>query len=138
LLVGAAALFRWVELRYGLFQAFGASGGLLLVLAIVFAALAASRLKQPSKQFPSLGSRLRVAVNASPVKHEQTVSAAPHRAASPNEFRPSTRPAQPVPSSGPVKAGLLLAATLAGWAFARRRSFNDMAPTRKPVGKANA
>jgi hypothetical protein len=142
LLVGAAALFRWVELRYGLFQAFGACGGLLLLLAIVFAALAAVRLKRPSKRFPTLGSRLRVAVHASPAKHEQTVSAAPHRAAAPNEFKPSTRPTksgmQPMPSSGPVKAGLVLAATLAGWALARRRSLAQPAPARKPPSKANA
>ena len=29
LLVGATALFRWIEINYGLFQAFGAIGGLL-------------------------------------------------------------------------------------------------------------
>ena len=29
LLVGATALFRWIEIKYGLFQAFGAIGGLL-------------------------------------------------------------------------------------------------------------
>ena len=67
LLVGAAALFRWVELRYGLFQAFGATGGLLLVLAALFAILAASRLKRPAKQFPSLSSRLRVAMKSSTI-----------------------------------------------------------------------
>ncbi len=48
-------------------------------------------LEAPTKQFPSLGSRLRVAINASPGKHEQVTSAAPHRAPAPNEFRPSTR-----------------------------------------------
>ncbi|QND75713.1 phage holin family protein [Tardiphaga robiniae] len=139
LLVGATALFRWIELRYGLFQAFGATGGLLLVLAALFAILAASRLKRPTKQFPSLGSRLRVAINANPGKHEQQVtSAAPHRTAAPNEFRPSTRPAQPLPNNGPVKAGLVLAATLAGWAFARRRSLAQPAPARRPASKANA
>jgi hypothetical protein len=139
LLVGAAALFRWVELRYGLFHAFGASGGLLLVLAIAFAALAASRLKRPSKQFPSLGSRLRVAVNASPGKHKQAISAAPHRAAAPNEFKPSTRSAQPGQNSTPVKAGLILVATLAGWALARRHDLNrEAAAARTPSGRASA
>jgi hypothetical protein len=139
LLVGAAALFRWVELRYGLFEAFGATGGLLLVLGIVFAALAASRLKRPSKQFPSFGSRLRVAVNASPGKNKQVISAAPHRAAAPNEFKPSTRVAQPVQSNGPVKAGLVLAATLAGWALARRHDLNrEAAAARRPSGRASA
>lgn len=137
LLVGATALFRWVELRYGLFQAFGATGGVLLLLAIIFAVLAGSRLKRPSKKYPSLGSRLRVAVNASPGKHEQTVSAAPHRAAAPNEFKPVSRSASPIQSNGPVKAGLVLAATLAGWALARRHSLSQPAPRKQP-GKANA
>lgn len=139
LLVGATALFRWIELHYGLFPAFGATGGLLLVLAIVFAVLAASRLKHPAKRFPSLGSRLRVAINASPGKHGQTISAAPHRVAAPNEFRPSTRPAQPGPNNTSVKAGLVLATTLAGWALARRHSLNQRAlPVRRPPGRAGA
>lgn len=139
LLVGATALFRWVELRYGLFQAFGATGGLLLVLAVLFAVLAASRLKRPSKQFPSLGSRLRVAINASPSKHERVTSAAPHRAAAPNEFRLSTRPAQPGQNNTSVKAGLVLATTLAGWALARRHGLNQRAlPVRRPPGRAGA
>jgi hypothetical protein len=138
LLVGAAALFRWVEQHYGLFQAFGVVAGLLLLLALICAAMAASRLKQPSKPFPSLGSRLRVAINATPAKREQVTSVTPPRMAASNEFKPSTRPALPVQSSGPVKAGLLLAATLAGWALVRRRSLNQVAPARRQPGKANA
>ncbi|MGG2309923.1 hypothetical protein, partial [Salmonella enterica] len=51
LLVGAAALFRWVELHYGLFPAFGATAGALLVLTILCAVLAANRLKRPAKSF---------------------------------------------------------------------------------------
>src|SRR5665811_585651 len=30
-LVGITTLFRWIEMNYGLFQAFGAVGGLLLI-----------------------------------------------------------------------------------------------------------
>lgn len=141
LLVGAAALFRWVELRYGLFQAFGAVAGLLLLLALFCAALAASRLKQPSKQVPSLGSRLRVAINANPAKREQVTATAPSRmagSATPNAFKPGIRPPRTAQGSGPVKAGLLLAATLAGWALARRRSLNQIASARRPPGQANA
>ena len=52
LLVGATALFRWIEINYGLFQAFGATGGLLVVIAAICAAVAASRLKRPPPQFP--------------------------------------------------------------------------------------
>ena len=61
-LVGMAALFRWIEIRYGLFPAFGAIGALLLVIAAICAAMAAARLKRPPPQFPPLTSRLRVAI----------------------------------------------------------------------------
>jgi hypothetical protein len=45
-LVGATALFRWIELNYGLFQAFGAIGALLLATAAICAALAVSSVKR--------------------------------------------------------------------------------------------
>ena len=70
-LVGVTALFRWIEMNYGLFQAFGAVGGLLLIVAIVFAALASSKLKRPAPHFPSLTSRLRAAIKANPVNPDQ-------------------------------------------------------------------
>ena len=41
LLVGAAALFRWVEINYGQFWAFGTVGGLLALVAAVCAGSAA-------------------------------------------------------------------------------------------------
>ena len=75
LLVGAAALFRWIEIKYGLFWAFGATGGLLVVIAAICAGLAAAKLNRPSPQFPSLASRLRVAINANPIKPAQVESA---------------------------------------------------------------
>jgi hypothetical protein len=53
-LVGASALFRWIELKYGLFPAFGAIGALLLVVAAVCTALAVRFLKRLPPQFPSL------------------------------------------------------------------------------------
>lgn len=132
LLVGAAALFRWVEIKYGLFPAFGVTGGLLLLLAALFAGLAAARLKKPARQFPTLSSRLRVAVNATPARQ----SAVPaQRTAQPAEFKPSTPPrprAAASGSNGPVKAGLLLAATLAGWALTRRHQLaRDITPPRR-------
>ena len=64
-LVGVTALFRWIEINYGLFQAFGAVGALLLVIAAICAGLAARRLKRPPPHFPTLASRLRVAIKAS-------------------------------------------------------------------------
>jgi hypothetical protein len=136
LLVGAAALFRWIEMTYGLFPAFGVTGGLLLLLAIVFAVLAAARLKRPARQFPSLSSRLRVAVNATP---SRSVSGAAPSPSQPPAFRPS-QPPRPVAldsSNGPLKAGLVLAATLAGWALARRHSLAKGAAPRTPA-KAKA
>jgi hypothetical protein len=152
LLVGVAALFRWVELRYGLFEAFGASAVVLLVLAVACAALAASRLKRPAKQFPSLTSRLRVAIKANPVRPGQVDSArdaaaavlmtSPSPSRARNEFKPSRPPRAAVSSGREAKAGLLLVASLAGWALARRRTISKgMRPVRtaRPdTGKANA
>src|SRR6478609_10378980 len=53
-LVGITALFRWIEINYGMFQAFGVVGALLLLFAAICAAMAASKLKRPPPQFPSL------------------------------------------------------------------------------------
>ena len=74
-LVGVAALFRWIEIKYGLFWAFGAVGALLLAIAAICAALAASRLKRPPPHFPSLTSRLRVAVKSNPIKSDHLAAA---------------------------------------------------------------
>ena len=74
-LVGAAALFRWIEIKYGLFQAFGAVGALLLVIAAACAAVAASKLKPRTPHFPSLSSRLRVALKANPIGSGQIETA---------------------------------------------------------------
>ena len=133
LLVGAAALFRWVEITYGLFPAFGVTAGWLLLLAIICAVVAGARLKKPTRQFPTLSSRLRVAVNATPSRQVAGPSQRPNQ---PAEFKPSTspRPRGPATSSdtGPLKAGLVLAATLAGWALARRRQLaKDIIPRKQ-------
>ncbi len=137
ILVGADALFRWIEIKYGLFQAFGAVGLLLLVIAGLCAGLAASRLRRPSRHFPSLTSRLRVAIKgnpfkvgalrAKPVKPDRLEAAsdtateilrAPAAPSSAQQFRPAVRPAR---SNREVQAGLMLAAaTLLGWAAGRR------------------
>ncbi len=125
-LVGIAALFRWIELNYGLFWAFGAVGALLLAIAAICAALAASRLKRPPPHFPSLTSRLRVAVKASPLKADPvdaaaaTLRASSGPASRANRRRPKTIP-RPGRNSREIGAGLILAATLLGWAATRRR-----------------
>jgi Putative Actinobacterial Holin-X, holin superfamily III len=125
LLVGAMALFRWVEIHYGEFWAFGAVGGLLTIIAAICTGLAASRLKQPSPHFPSLTSRLRVAIKANPLQPDQ-VEAARDTAASillaPSEPpRVRRRRRSPPGDSRQMQAGLILMATLLGWAAARRR-----------------
>jgi len=137
LLVGATALFRWIEINYGLFQAFGATGSLLVVIAAICAGLAASRLKRPAPKFPSLASRLRVAINANPIKPAR-VEAARNTAAevlrSPatpvsgaNRGRRTSRPL----SSGDTRkmqAGLIVAASLLGWAAVRRQQARRTVP----------
>ena len=123
--VGTTALFRWIEVNYGLFPAFGAVGTLLLVAAAIFGALAVSYLKRPPAKFPSLTSRLRVAIRANPVHADQiqaarntaaTVSLAP--SASVRRIKSGPRPARDYQH---MRAGLILVATLLGWAAARRR-----------------
>ncbi len=154
LLVGVTALFRWVELRYGLFEAFGASAAVLLVLVIACAAMAASRLKKPARKFPSLSSRLRVAISATPGKYSnapaRNVSARDTATAvlsepstpvnAPRQFTPGRAPRPPVANGGQIKAGLVLAATLAGWALARRRSLSarPVRPAPRPAAEGNA
>lgn len=129
-LVGTMALFRWIEIKYGLFPAFGAVGALLLVIAAICAASAASKLKRPPPHFPSLTSRLRVAIKANPVKSGQIeaardTAAANLRAASAPMTRANRRGLKtgprPLRNSQGARAGLILVATLLGWAATRRR-----------------
>jgi hypothetical protein len=128
-LVGIAALFRWIEINYGLFQAFGAVGALLLVLAAIFAAIAASKLKRRSPHFPTLSSRLRVAVKAGPIQATQIGATSDTGAAAPRDPLPPasrTNGGRPKPLHQPgdnklVQAGLILMTTLLGWAAVRRR-----------------
>lgn len=132
-LVGIAALFRWVEIRYGLFPAFGVVGALLLVIAAICAALAARTLKRPIPQFPSLTSRLRVAIKSGPIRPNRIASArdtasavlrapsAPVASASRERFGGKQAGIRPGLESGQIRAGLVLAATLLGWVAARRR-----------------
>jgi putative superfamily III holin-X len=133
-LVGLTALFRWIEIHYGMFQAFGAVAALLVVIAAICAALASSRLKRQPLNSPSLTSRLRVAIKASPLKSGQFDPARDSAALDPT---PMPRPAagattrvnrgrpqserRPAPNNREIGAGLVLAATLLGWVATRRR-----------------
>jgi hypothetical protein len=134
-LVGAAALFRWIEIKCGMFWAFGAVGLLLLAIAGLCAVLAASRLGRPSRHFPSLTSRLRVAIKGSPFKLKaKPAKPEPIEAASDTATAILRAPASPSPAqhfrpaaavrttrnNRELQAGLMLAATLLGWAAGRR------------------
>ncbi len=131
-LVGAAALFRWIEIEYGLFQAFGAVAALLVMIAAACAAMAASKLKPRAPDFPSLTSRLRVAIKASPIRSGQ-IEAARDTAAAVLQA-----PAAPVPggsnarsrrSQSDLRNGLILMVSLIGWAAVKRRQ-----QMRRPAG----
>jgi hypothetical protein len=127
-LVGITALFRWIEINYGLFWAFGAVSALLLLIAAICAAVAASQLKRRPPHFPSLTSRLRVALKANPVASDQ-IEAVRDTAAgilmTPSATRASRRrmktQRRPARNNREIGAGLILAATLLGWAATRRR-----------------
>jgi hypothetical protein len=125
LLVGTTALFRWIEINYGQFWAFGAVGALLVLIASICAALAAMKLNRPSRHFPSLTSRLRVAIKANPVQPDQIeavrdtaeeILLAPSEPVSPDRRRRLRRG-----RNGSMQAGLIVTATLLGLALARRR-----------------
>jgi hypothetical protein len=130
-LVGVTALFRWIEINYGLFPAFGAVGALLLVLAAICAAVAASKLKRRSRHFPTLSSRMRVAVKAGPIMAtpiEATSDTAAAALRDPSAPAPAPRAngGRPKPLHQPgdnklVQAGLIAMTTLLGWAAVRRR-----------------
>jgi hypothetical protein len=128
-LVGIMALFRWIEINYGLFQAFGVVGALLVVIAAVCAAVAARKLHPPQPQFPSLTSRLRIAIKTNPIKPDQ-IEAARDTAAvvllAPSSPAPRANRRRPNAKSRPrnhktMPAALMLMATLLGWAAVRRR-----------------
>jgi hypothetical protein len=120
-LVGMTALFRWIEINYGLFPAFGVIGALLLVIAGICAALAAMKLKRPSPHFPSFASRLRVAIKANPVKPDR-IEALHSPSSTPHVQRGRLKmQSGALWDNRDVRRGLLLTAALLGWAAARRR-----------------
>jgi hypothetical protein len=136
-LVGITALFRWIEMNYGLFWAFGVVSALLLLIAAICAAVAASQLKRRPPHFPSLTSRLRVALKASPLKSGQIeavrdsaagISMTPSAAATRANRRRTKTERRPARNNREIGAGLILAATLLGWAATRRR---QQAPRRE-------
>lgn len=129
--VGTIALYRWIAIHYGQFWAFGAIGGVLVIMAAICAGVAAARLKRPPPHFPSLTSRLRVAIKSNPLKPAQMEAA--HDTAASVLLAPSVPPSgtrasssaqrsRPALSNRNIQAGLILTATLLGWAATRRRA----------------
>ena len=127
LFVGAFALFRWIEIHHGQFWAFGAIGGLLAVIASICAGLAVMKLNRHPPHFPSLTSRLRVAIKANPVKPDQieavrdTAAAILRAPSSPGRDTPYLRRRVSGQDNRNLQAGLILTASLLGWAVIRRR-----------------
>ena len=123
-LVGTVALYRWIAIHYGQFWGFGAIGALLVMIAAICAGVAAARLRQPSPHFPTLTSRLRVAIKSNPLQPDQ-IEAARDTAASvvlSASAPPSQTRARPARNNRNIQVGLLVTATLLGWAATRRRS----------------
>jgi len=125
LFVGAAALFRWVEINHGQFWAFGTIGGLLALVACICVSVAVIKLKRPAPHFPSLASRWRVAIKANPVKPDQveavrdTATAILLAPSAPQAHR--RRRARPGHDNRNLNVGLIVMASLLGYAAMRRR-----------------
>lgn len=127
-LVGITALFRWMEITYGMFQAFGAVGAVLLIMSALCAAFAAGRLKRRAPHFPSLTSRLRVAIKAHPFQPDQIEAARDTAAAilsapsSPVTRIPGRRRRNgTVRGNQGVRTDVIVMTALLGWAASRRR-----------------
>jgi Putative Actinobacterial Holin-X, holin superfamily III len=122
--VSTTALFRWIEINYGLFWAFGTVGALLMMLAATCAAVAVLKLRRPAPQFPSLTRRLRVAITASPVRPDQVDAvkdtAATILMASAPPLSPADGPKGSRLENRNMQVGLIAVAALLGWAAVRR------------------
>lgn len=69
-LVGITALFRWIELTYGQFTAFGVSAAILIVLTALCALIAARSMRPPKSDYPSFKTRLSAALRGNPLKSD--------------------------------------------------------------------
>jgi hypothetical protein len=121
-LVGATALFRWIEVKYGLFPAFGAIGALLLAATAICVAFGVRSLHRQPPHFPTLASRLRVAISANPIQVDQIQAVREPTAAvfAPTSAKRTKDGALPEPNGLQICASLVFVATLLGWAVARR------------------
>jgi hypothetical protein len=117
-LVGLVALFDWIEINYGLFPAFGVIGGLMLIIAVACAGIAAAQLRRPPREFPSLGSRLRVAIKTSPTEAAAAALTA-SAALTPKRHPARTGPRADKRAPRRMPVGLVTAAVVVGLVAAR-------------------
>jgi hypothetical protein len=123
---GVFALFRWVELTYGQFWAFGAIAGLLVLLTAVCVLFATRALHSRTPRYPGLVKRLRIAIRSNPVSPgeapalrntaAQLLVARPASAMARRNRGRGRRP----PSDGGLRLSMVVAAALLGWAAVRR------------------
>jgi hypothetical protein len=99
----------------------------MVTIAAICDGVALARLRQPSPRFPSLTSRLRVAIKSNPLQPDQ-IDAARDTAAS-VLLAPSAPPSgtrarrsQAARNNRNIQAGRIVMATLLGWAATRRRA----------------
>ena len=127
LLVGAAALFRWVEIHYGQFWAFGAIGGLLAVIACICAGCGGHQAQTPCSAVPVAhqplaGGDQGQSHQARPDRGGQGYGrgdpARPRGAGGHVHRRRRNRPGH---DNRSVNIGLILMASLLGYAAVRRR-----------------
>lgn len=122
-LVGGISLYRWVAIHYGQFWGFGAVGALFAALAAICAGIGTAKLSPATADFPSLTSRLRVAIKSAPLSPQRIETATDTAAAVLKA--PSTPPSgerQRARSHRNLQIGLFLTATLLGLAAARHRN----------------
>jgi hypothetical protein len=120
--IGVFGLFRWLEITQGQLIAFVVTGGAFLVLTAFCALLAANAFHPSASTFPSLTSRLRVAIKANPVDRGQIGAVRDTAAAmlmTPSAFKPARHSHAAGQDNAKPAAALLLAAFL-GWALARK------------------
>ncbi len=111
-LVGVTAGFRWIEINYGLFEAFGALGAFLGSFMVLFTAFAVYCLKRPAQRIVPLASRLRVAISSSLSRDEIAPAAAIASL--------STRSSEA--RVGAAVSASVVASSLFAWAMLRRRN----------------
>ena len=141
LFIGVVALFRYLEIKYGMFEALGGCAGALLILAAISAAIASSHLKRPAASFPALGARLGHAMSTNPIIPKQDQPKQRIAAAARQKAADKIRDASPsllervTPETVTSKAGLVAVAGLLAWALARRRQIAQLQRSAHPAGK---